>query len=87
MGALSFAIVPGLQLYVVQLSKKYLPGTQDVASAFNVASFNIGIATGAYVGGLVVASHLGLGGTPWVGAIFVMMAAIVTYLSANITKK
>jgi predicted MFS family arabinose efflux permease len=87
MGALSFANVPGLQLLVVQIAEKHLPGTEDVASAFNIASFNIGIAIGAYVGGLTVVSPLGIEATPWVGAIFVLLAILVTLLSARISRK
>jgi DHA1 family inner membrane transport protein len=86
MGALSFANVPGLQLYVVQTAEKHLPGTEDVASAFNIASFNIGIAIGAYAGGLIVASPLGLGATPWAGAVLVLLAVIVTLFSIRITR-
>lgn len=87
MGGLSFANVPGLQLLVVQTAEKYLPGTEDVASAFNIAAFNIGIAIGAYAGGLIVASPLGLGATPWVGAIFVLLAILVTLYSSRISRK
>jgi MFS transporter, DHA1 family, inner membrane transport protein len=87
MGALSFSNVPGLQLYVVQLAEKHMPGTEDVASAFNIAAFNVGIAIGAYVGGLIVSSRLGLGATPWIGAILVVLAVIVTLISTKITKK
>lgn len=87
MGGLSFANVPGLQLLVVQLAEQELPGTADVASAFNIASFNIGIAIGAYAGGLIVASPLGLGATPWVGAIFVSLAVVVTLISIKLSKK
>ncbi|TCC98177.1 MFS transporter [Pedobacter psychroterrae] len=85
MGGLSFANVPGLQLYVVQLAEKQLPGTEDVASAFNIASFNLGIAIGAYVGGLVVSSSLGLGATPWIGALFVMLAVLVALISKKLS--
>ncbi|MGY0036755.1 MFS transporter [Pedobacter sp. NJ-S-72] len=87
MGGLSFASVPGLQLLVVQIAEKHLPGTEDVASAFNIASFNIGIAIGAYTGGLIVASPLGLGATPWVGAIYVVLAIVVTLFSARLNRK
>jgi DHA1 family inner membrane transport protein len=87
MGALSFSNVPGLQLYVVQLAERYLPGTEDVASAFNIAAFNVGIAIGAYVGGLVVESTLGLESTPWVGALFVVLAIGATLLSSKISSK
>jgi len=87
MGALSFSNVPGLQLYVVQLAERYLPGTEDVASAFNIAAFNVGIAIGAYVGGLVVESTLGLESTPWVGALFVVLAIGATLLSSKLSGK
>ncbi|MCX2452331.1 MFS transporter [Pedobacter sp. PLR] len=87
MGGLSFASVPGLQLLVVQTAEKQLPGTEDVASAFNIAAFNIGIAIGAYVGGLIVSSALGLGATPWVGAIFILLAILITLYSAKINRE
>ncbi len=87
LGGLSFANVPGLQLLVVQIAEKELPGTEDVASAFNIASFNIGIAIGAYVGGLVVVSPLGLGATPWVGALFVTAAIVLTWISMRLARK
>ncbi|UXN72321.1 MFS transporter [Devosia sp. A8/3-2] len=80
-GFLSFANVPGLQLYVVQLAKKHRPGAIDVASALNIAAFNSGIAVGAWLGGLVVDSLLGLGATPWVGAILVGAAVLLTLWS------
>ncbi|TGD57202.1 MFS transporter [Flavobacterium humi] len=86
MGALSFSNVPGLQLYVVQLSEKHLPGTEDVASAFNIAAFNVGIAIGAYIGGVVVESSLGLPATPWIGAILVTAAIVVTLISSKRAK-
>jgi DHA1 family inner membrane transport protein len=81
LGFLSFANVPGLQLYVVQLAKRYRPGAVDVASALNIAAFNLGIALGAWIGGLVVGSSLGLGATPWVGGIMVAGALVLTLWS------
>ena len=81
LGFLSFANVPGLQLYVVKLAKQHRPGAVDTASALNIAAFNLGIALGAWIGGLVVASPLGLGATPWVGAIIVTGAVIMTLWS------
>ncbi len=87
LGFLSFANVPGLQLYVVQLAKRFRPGAVDVASALNIAAFNLGIAVGAWIGGLVVASPLGLGATPWVGAILVAGALILTLISASLDRR
>ena len=87
LGFLSFANVPGLQLYVVQLAKRFRPGAVDVASALNIAAFNLGIAVGAWIGGLVVASPLGLGATPWVGAILVAGALGLTLYSASLDRR
>ncbi|MFX8937900.1 MFS sugar transporter, partial [Acinetobacter baumannii] len=73
MGVLTFSTVPGLQLYVVELARRHAPsGAVDVASALNIAAFNLGIALGALIGGAVVDSPLGLGATPWVGALLVL---------------
>jgi len=80
MGVLAFANVPALQLYVVKLAEKYLPGTEDVASALNIAAFNVGIAIGAYIGGMIVESRLGIAATPWVGAILVVLGFLLSIL-------
>lgn len=87
LGFLSFANVPGLQLYVVQLAKEHRPGAVDVASALNIASFNLGIALGAWIGGMVVASPLGLGATPWVGAVLVAGAFVLTAWSGALDRR
>ena len=87
LGFLSFANVPGLQIYVVQLAGVVRPAAVDVASALNIAAFNLGIAAGAWVGGIVVASSLGLGATPWVGAIFVVGALVLTLWSGSLDRR
>jgi multidrug resistance protein len=87
LGFLSFANVPGLQLYVVQMAKEHRPGTVDVASALNIAAFNLGIALGAWLGGLVVESPMGLPATPWVGGILVAGALLLTVWSGALDRK
>ncbi|WDZ77538.1 MFS transporter [Ensifer adhaerens] len=87
LGFLSFATVPGLQLYVVQLAKQHRPGAVDVASALNIAAFNLGIAIGAWLGGVIVASSLGLGMTPVFGAALVVGALLLTLLSGALDRK
>jgi DHA1 family inner membrane transport protein len=87
LGALSFSNVPGLQLYVVQLAKIHTPDTVDVASALNIAAFNLGIAGGAFLGGIIVASPLGLGATPWVGALLVGGALGLTLWSQMLDRR
>ncbi|QWU13204.1 Multidrug resistance protein [Paenibacillus sophorae] len=86
MGLFAFMNVPGLQLYVVQLAEKYVPSAVDVASALNIAAFNIGIAIGAFVGGVVVDS-MGLVHTPWIGALMVVIAVILTAIAAKLERK
>ncbi|QIB33488.1 MFS transporter [Ancylobacter pratisalsi] len=87
LGFLSFANVPGLQIYVVELARIHRPGAVDVASALNIAAFNLGIAIGAWVGGLVVASRFGLSATPFVGAVLVALALIATMLSGALDRR
>ncbi|WP_042702323.1 MFS transporter [Azospirillum sp. B506] len=87
MGALAFANVPGLQLYVVQLAQRHAPGAVDVASALNIAAFNLGIAAGAFFGGQVVSSPLGLGATPWVGGLFVLGGLVLTLASGALDRR
>lgn len=87
LGFLSFANVPGLQLHVVETARRFRPGAVDVASALNIAAFNLGIAAGAWIGGIVVASPLGLGATPWVGAILVAGALGLTLLGQALDRR
>ena len=87
LGFLSFANVPGLQIYVVQLAKAVRPAAVDVASALNIAAFNLGIAAGAWIGGMVVSSSLGLGATPWVGALLVAAALLLTVFSGALDRR
>jgi MFS transporter, DHA1 family, inner membrane transport protein len=77
MGVFAFMNVPGLQILVVNLAEKYVPSAVNVASALNIAAFNLGIAIGSFIGGIVVDS-IGLIHTPWIGAIMVAGAVIMT---------
>lgn len=77
MGLFAFMNVPGLQLYVVLLAERFVPGGVDVASALNIAAFNAGIALGSYFGG-VITDSIGLIHTPWVGGLMVLGAVGLT---------
>ncbi|MBB3658079.1 multidrug resistance protein [Rhizobium sp. BK650] len=87
LGSLSFANVPGLQLYVVQLARQLRPNAVDVASALNIAAFNLGIAMGAWIGGLVVESRFGLGATPFIAAALVAVALGLTIWSGALDRR
>ncbi|UTH76415.1 MFS transporter [Chromobacterium sp. IIBBL 290-4] len=82
-GAVAFGNVAGLQLYVVSQAKARVPHAVDVASGLNIAAFNVGIAGGAWLGGQVVAS-LGLMATPWIGALIVLGAWLLTAWSGRL---
>ncbi|WP_447065909.1 MFS transporter [Vibrio alginolyticus] len=85
-GAFAFGNVPGLQVYVVKLAEKYSPDAVDVASGLNIAAFNVGIALGSWGGGLIVA-NAGLTHTPWIGAIVVLGALLLTRFSGMLDKR
>lgn len=86
MGIFAFGNVPGLQVYVVQKAGEYTPGAVDVASGLNIAAFNVGIALGSIVGGQTV-EHYGLASTPWIGAVIVAVALILTIISGRLDKE
>ncbi|MEB0139666.1 MULTISPECIES: MFS transporter [unclassified Undibacterium] len=85
-GAVAFGNVPGLQVYVVQRAERDAPQAIDVASGLNIAAFNIGIAGGAWGGGVVV-EHLGLMATPWIGAMVVLVALALTTLAGRLERQ
>ncbi|MFB9241166.1 MFS transporter [Massilia antarctica] len=85
-GAFAFGNVPGLQVYVVQRAERDAPQAVDVASGLNIAAFNVGIALGAWGGGLIVA-HVGLMATPWIGAIVVVGALGLTTLAGWLDRR
>jgi DHA1 family inner membrane transport protein len=85
-GAVAFGNVPGLQVYVVQRAERDAPQAVDVASGLNLAAFNVGIALGAWGGGLIVA-HVGLMATPWIGALVVLGALALTTVAGWLDRR
>lgn len=85
-GAVAFGNVPGLQVYVVQQAERYAPQAVDVASGLNIAAFNLGIAGGAWFGGLIVAGP-GLVHTTWIGALVVLGAVGLTLWSGRLDRE
>jgi predicted MFS family arabinose efflux permease len=85
-GAVAFGNVPGLQVYVVQRAGRDAPQAVDVASGLNIAAFNVGIALGAWGGGLIVA-RAGLMATPWIGALVVLGALLLTTLAGRLDRR
>lgn len=86
MGLLAFMNVPGLQVYAVMLAERFVPTAVDFASAMNIAAFNIGIAFGSYLGG-VITDSIGLIHTTWIGSLMVLAAVLLTGWSRILDKK
>lgn len=82
-GGFAFANVPPLQSYVVQVARDVSPGAVDVASGLNIGAFNLGIALGAWTGGLVV-EEFGLAAVPYVGAIAVAVGIALTRMAGRL---
>jgi len=64
-GAAAFAIVPPVQMRVMQAAHE-APG---LASSINIGAFNLGNAMGAALGGAVIGGGLGYGAVPVVGGL------------------
>jgi len=69
----------------VRQAEHHTPHAVDVASGLNIAAFNLGIAGGAWGGGLIVA-HLGLIHTTWIGGLVVLVALALTAWSGRLDR-
>ena len=85
-GAVAFGNVPGLQVYVVKQAERFSPRAVDVASGLNIAAFNVGIAFGAWAGGLIV-ERLGLVHTGWIGGLVVLGALALTAWAGRLDQR
>ncbi|WP_115617257.1 MFS transporter [Chromobacterium vaccinii] len=85
-GAVAFGNVPALQVYVVQQARRFAPEAADVASGFNIAAFNLGVAGGASLGGLIV-ERAGVVHTPWIAAAMTLAAFGLTAFSGALDRR
>lgn len=83
MGAFGFATVPGLQLRIMG----YAEGAPTMASAANIAAFNVGNALGAWVGGLTIGAGLGYLSPLWAGAGITLAALVVLVLATGLERR
>jgi len=79
MGAFAFGTVPGLQTRVMV----YAEHAPTLASSANIASFNVGNALGAWIGGLTIAAGLGYTSPIWAGAAMTAVALVVMVIAAT----
>lgn len=86
LGLLDFAIVPPLQMNVVEVANEVAPKATDSAAGLNIAAFNLGIAGASTIGGIVV-STIGVGHTPWVAASILSIAFLISAYEVGKNKK
>ncbi len=79
LGLLAFMNVPGLQLYTMQATERSLPQDVQMTSALNISAFNVGVMTGSFVGGQMVA-RFGLMSTPLAGIVMAAMAMLIVLI-------
>ncbi|MGL5230267.1 MAG: MFS transporter [Cetobacterium sp.] len=86
LGLLDFAIVPPLQMNVVEVASEVAPKATDSAAGLNIAAFNLGIAGASTIGGVVV-STVGVEHTPWVAASILSIAFLMSAYEVAKNKK
>lgn len=79
MGGFGFATVPGLQLRIMA----HAGDAPTLASGANIAAFNIGNATGAWIGGITITAGLGYTSPLWAGAGMTVLGLLVFLFAAN----
>lgn len=83
LGAAAFATVPPLQMRVLEKAGN----APNLASAFNIAAFNLGNAAGAWLGGLTIDHGPGLGATPLVAAAVTASGLMVALYSWKLDRR
>lgn len=82
-GAAGFATVPPLQARVMAKAE----GAPALASAANIAAFNLGNAGGAWLGGQAIESGLGYTAPNWIGAVLAAAGLAVALFSGLLDRK
>jgi DHA1 family inner membrane transport protein len=82
-GAAGFATVPPLQARVMAKAE----GAPALASAANIAAFNLGNAGGAWLGGLAIGGGLGYTAPNWIGALLAVAGLAVAIFSGALDRR
>lgn len=81
LGLFTYAAVPALQARLIGIAERHAPHAHAVAAGLNIAGFNLGIALGAWLGGVTLGSlgiaHMGLAGAGLASAGLVLLGWLV----------
>ncbi|WP_428965937.1 MFS transporter [Micromonospora fluostatini] len=83
LGGAAFGTVPPLQMRVLSEAGD----APAVASASNIAAFNLGNAGGAFLGGRIIAGGLGLPALGWVAALVTLSGLAVAVYSGSLDRR
>ncbi|MEV6278025.1 MFS transporter [Nocardia sp. NPDC051832] len=83
LGAAGFALVPAVQMRVLESAGRESP----LASAANISAFNIGIAVASWLGAAAIDRGLGLTAPLWIGALLATAALAVALLSGALDRR
>lgn len=86
LGVLMYLLNTPTQMYYLQVSKKFYPGTLALAGSLTSSSYNVGIAVGSFAGSLSV-DLAGLNSVGITGGVFAILATIISYLLASRIKR
>lgn len=81
-GILAFAIVPPIQILIVNRASD----APNLASTLNQGAFNLGNATGAWLGGMAISAGFALTSLPYVAIVMALCALALTLWSAHTDK-
>ena len=82
-GVLAFAMIPPLQILIVDRASH----APNLASTLNQGAFNLGNATGAWLGGVTIGAGAPLTFLPWVGAGIATGALALTVVSITLERR
>ncbi|MFC3749631.1 MFS transporter [Paenibacillus sp. GCM10012306] len=82
-GFAAFGTVPGFQIRVLDKAS----AAPNLASALNIGAFNLGGAGGAWLGGIVLDSPLGLQSLTWVAALVTLLGLLITLWGQRVEKR
>lgn len=73
------------QLYYLEISKKFYPGTLALAGSLSPSSYNVGIALGSFISSVSV-ENFGLGSVGLAGSFFAIAATLISWTLAVMIK-
>jgi MFS transporter, DHA1 family, inner membrane transport protein len=82
-GAVSFALVSPLQMRVMDMAR----GAPNLVSTLNQGAFNVGCASGAWLGGIPLRLGAPYESVPWVGVAIAALGLALTLLSAWLDRR